>query len=471
MIVVDERPDWRMECEFDRLLEEARIRESMVLAAILRDGVVVSGLSSGHIVLWHLEAAQSRPTRFSAGSTVYSVLVVDDRLVCGCDRYVVVYEWGAVKELEGGSVAAPDVVGKWATPSVELASGARLAPCEANALAWDGSKLWVGCGDGCAYAWDVAADAVAATVKAHDDMILALGWAASARQLATGSEDGTVALYDERTDNSRRLNDLHAGKKVKGFCSALLVDDDATWVTCAGGTEPVAGAKTGHAGWLATYHAASNSVARQVKLDSPCRSIAQHNSDVYVGSDHGVAVYGLHDPSSVLKPSRVLDRGADSPTSVYAIAIADPAPPALLMAHDDAPEPDDDLGSPPAIVRLASRFVHPRPPRCLLVLPLSSTSACPTSSSSSSACLALTKTLADGLVPESRLEVRSRGILRAAIGVAGGGLGVGLALGWRVKRPSVSLRRRRVLGARAGATTSNRLRRDGCGDRTTSRVS
>lgn len=435
MIVVDERRDWRMECEFDRLLEEARIRESMVLAATIRDSILVGGLSSGHIVLWNLEVSQGRPTRFSAGSTVYSVLVVDERLVCGCDRYVVMYAWGAVKELARGSVAAPEVVAKWATPSLELASGARLAPCEANALAWDGSKLWVGCGDGCAYAWDVAADAIATKVKAHDDMILALGWAASARQLATGSEDGTVALYDQRTENSRRLDDLHAGKKVSGFCSALLVDDDATWVTCAGGTEPVAGAKTGHAGWLATYHAASDSVARHVRFDSPCRSIAQHNSDVYVGSDHGVAVYGLHDPASVLKPARVLDGGtANSPASVYAIAIADPAPPALLIAHEDAPEPDDDLGSPPAIVRLASRFFHPRPPRCLPVLPPFSTSACPTSSFSSCVFPPPTKTLVtlaptDGVVSTIQLEVTSRSLLRATKCVAAGGVGVELALG------------------------------------------
>lgn len=390
-------------------LAEARVRLGIVFAsAVGPGGVLVCGLSNGYLVVWDLAVVSSRRRRnrcseeasgsIFVGSCVYCLsLASDDKLlICGCDQFVAVYEWdsivGVARERDAISPVSP--VAKFVPPSPTVASssGATLAPAEANAIAWDAECkcVWIGAGDGSVHRWDPQASSSTSSYEAATDSVLSLAWARSARQLASGSEDGTVALYDARNSNVvrtlRPANDAakgtHAGRSH--HCAAVVLDEDASWLACAGGIESYFSASSGTTtakagGWLATYHAASGSMARYANTESSCHCLAPRASELFVGSDAGMTVWNFFDDDVDEEKNKSLIRSLDTRVSeIFSIEISDPAPRDLLDVVDLPESPDDpdldgvalDLGPLAAIVRpavarlsivLYYSSTHPRP--------------------------------------------------------------------------------------------------------------
>ena len=280
--------------------------DSRIFCTLLKDDVIVAGLSTGHLALWH----PLTKALVDVGSAVYSLAVMNEKIACGCDKFVAFYEWRDLLEaLEGATPAMT----KLELPRVQLATGAALPIAEANALAWDGSKLWIGAGDGKVYAFEE--DRLTASSITHRDMVLALDWRTNL--ITSASEDGTVQQMDPR---SGKVQSYNVGPDA--YCTALNVDD--TWITVAGGIEKREqsfAAKDG--GFLNTYHASSGKKSSTISLDSPCRDLAYHSS-LFLATDLGVLSYDLH---AVQGPPRPLDFSTPSTSSPATISILDPLPP------------------------------------------------------------------------------------------------------------------------------------------------
>lgn len=337
--------------EVTRLLSRARIREGIVFCSVMGPGhVLVCGLSSGHLLAWDLttvawrrrhDKGAAKAGRLWVGSAVYSLCIIpDDRLVCACDQFTAVYPWKLISEAaQLGSFVKALPVAKFVAPQQMMTNGGTMAPAEANAVVWDGDAktLWIGSGDGFAYAWDPETGRESNRVKAASDALLSLAWARSARKLVAGSEDGTVSIYDARQETL--VQTLRPAEDQRAHCAALAIDDEATWLACAGGLEPT-GPKA-RTGWLATYHASSGSLSRFTTTEATCHALETRGSQLFVGSDAGLCVWSLYDDAAT-EPVKVMDVRVDA---VYSIQCFDPAPAALLDATDlpnAPPGPDTD---------------------------------------------------------------------------------------------------------------------------------
>ncbi|KAJ2789484.1 ribosome assembly, partial [Coemansia linderi] len=63
----------------------------------------------------------------------------------------------------------------------------------------DGSQLASGSGDTTVRIWDLATETPRHTLKGHKNWVLSISWSPDGRTLASGSMDNTVRLWDPRT--------------------------------------------------------------------------------------------------------------------------------------------------------------------------------------------------------------------------------------------------------------------------------
>ena len=92
-------------------------------------------------------------------------------------------------------------------PRGELRRGGLGPLSETSALALDPSSgvLYSAAGDGNAYAWDLTAQKCAGRFSGHSDLLHCLSVRSKQQQLLSGSEDGTLRLWDVRTFSSTHV--------------------------------------------------------------------------------------------------------------------------------------------------------------------------------------------------------------------------------------------------------------------------
>eukprot|EP00727_Mastigamoeba_balamuthi_P014287 m51a1_g9481 hypothetical protein (341) ;mRNA; f:608201-609909 len=125
-------------------------------------------------------------------------------------------------------------------PSATAQLPAPLAHRETNAIAFSGSAMVCGCGDGVAYVYDVAGGCAAVgELAGHKGPVLACAARPGTQhEVLTGSEDGSVLLWDLRT---RTCEATFAPPRARGasgaggWVSAVAVDPTGEWLACATG--------------------------------------------------------------------------------------------------------------------------------------------------------------------------------------------------------------------------------------------
>ena len=89
----------------------------------------------------------------------------------------------------------------------ELRRGGLGPLSETSALVLDPSSgvLYSAAGDGNAYAWDLGTQQCTGSFKGHSDLLHCLSVRSRQRQLLSGSEDGTLRLWDVRNFSSTHV--------------------------------------------------------------------------------------------------------------------------------------------------------------------------------------------------------------------------------------------------------------------------
>ena len=164
---------------------------------------------------------------------------------------------GSDEEIRGWRVAelvapdaAPSAKLQLQNPRGELRRGGLGPLSETSALVLDPSSgvLYSAAGDGNAYAWDLGTQQCTGSFKGHSDLLHCLSVRSRQRQLLSGSEDGTLRLWDVRNFSSThvlRPDDPQPGggtasKPVGGgagcgWCSCLAVDMAENWAVAGWG--------------------------------------------------------------------------------------------------------------------------------------------------------------------------------------------------------------------------------------------
>ena len=103
--------------------------------------------------------------------------------------------------------AAPTAKLQLQNPRGELRRGGLGPLSETSALVLDPSSgvLFSAAGDGNAYAWDLGTQKCTGSFKGHSDLLHCLSVRSRQRQLLSGSEDGTLRLWDVRTFSSTHV--------------------------------------------------------------------------------------------------------------------------------------------------------------------------------------------------------------------------------------------------------------------------
>mmetsp|Transcript_4449 Transcript_4449/g.13923 ORF Transcript_4449/g.13923 Transcript_4449/m.13923 type:complete len:354 (+) Transcript_4449:108-1169(+) len=291
-------------------VEKARLAEATIWAVIHVGDVLVAGLSSGHLALWHVRlSAVSDATRaklVAVGSAVYSLALMDGtHLACGCDQFLAAYEWRHLV----AALSEPRAVNR-SVPVQKIA-----VPAEANALAWDAAqkRLWVGAGEG-VYAWRTNDGALETCGPGHRGSTLAIRWGLDG-VLTSASEDGTVLRYD---DKAQKVVSTFTAPFPDAYCAAVqeTTSSGKTIVTVAGGVEPRHNFVAKSSGFVATFDSSSGQCTASQKLDDggPCRDVA----GPYLATDSGV--FGRRDD----------DDGSYAPLSIPNLRVTSPAVIALL---------------------------------------------------------------------------------------------------------------------------------------------
>ncbi|OVA08407.1 WD40 repeat [Macleaya cordata] len=111
---------------------------------------------------------------------------------------------------------------------------------ENNALAIDnqGGSIFSAAGDSCAYCWDVETGKIKMIFRGHTDYLHCIVARNSSNQIITGSEDGTMRIWDCK--NGKCVNVIEPDKHMKSkeafsWISCIGLDASESWLACGNG--------------------------------------------------------------------------------------------------------------------------------------------------------------------------------------------------------------------------------------------
>lgn len=164
-------------------------------------------------------------------------------LSCGDDGRIRGWRW---KDCTESKVPIP-FQGKHVKPVLDLMNPQHKGPWgalspipENNAIAVNvlGGSIYSAAGDSCAYCWDLESCQVKMVFKGHSDYLHCIIARNSADQIITGSEDGTVRIWDCRSGKCTQV--LEPGKEMKSkglssYVGCICLDAGESWLACGSG--------------------------------------------------------------------------------------------------------------------------------------------------------------------------------------------------------------------------------------------
>lgn len=169
-------------------------------------------------------------------------------LSCGDDGRIQGWRW---QEISNAFASAIQNSTSTLQPLLEFKNPQQKGPWgalspmpETNALAIDsqGKRIFSAAGDGYAYCWDMVTGRNVTTFKGHSDYLHCIVARSSQNQVITGSEDGTVRMWDCRTgcciailDPFRATKITKQSKKTSPWVSCMALDTSENWLACGSG--------------------------------------------------------------------------------------------------------------------------------------------------------------------------------------------------------------------------------------------
>lgn len=244
-------------------------------------------------------------------SCIYSLASNDDLLITGSIGELNVWSWKDLKKKEAKTLGSP-----W-----KISQGDNLTKTEVNCLAISSKEskplLFAGCGDNKIYTFDIETRKILSFYEGHDDYIHSLCLSSSGQECVSGSEDGSVRIWDTRKKGEavhkiyphkhESLNRPRLGKWIS--CVALDANDD--WLVCGGGPT------------LCLWHMRSLNPAVPLLTDSTA-NVALFNDDMIISGGSSSEVY--HWSYSGEIKAEVSTSGSN----IFSIAISEKTQPKLL---------------------------------------------------------------------------------------------------------------------------------------------
>ncbi|CAH0515602.1 unnamed protein product [Peronospora belbahrii] len=159
--------------------------------------------------------------------------------------------------------------------------------------------LFLAGGDSVAHEWDVSTQQFTRQFEGHDDYLHAVRYLQHPQELVTGSEDGTLGIWDRRQDKKveflrpRRVTQsptLLSAPLPSLWIGAVAHDDSEIWLACGGGMKRSPGSRfhrmpaTG--GFLSMWHLPSRVPVHYTGTTSDVQDVVFHHMDLLsVGND------------------------------------------------------------------------------------------------------------------------------------------------------------------------------------------
>jgi len=325
-----------------RMIDEAKIRESMILSlASFGDRWIIGGTSGGLLAVWDLGKAtagepgvlsQSPQYRFDArAGAIYDLKVHivpntgRNLLLAATDSGLLVFECDDIIALcsasPSSSLPPPAPLADLALPFPPQRSIRVMHPiAECNGIAVDdvASVAWLAGGDGVAHGFDLHSLAMAHRTGAAGSSpgkgqpLYCVASAPDAKQVFTGGEGGTVAIWDVRSlsrahatletaaaSSQPSSTSAQTSNAKSGWVGAMQVDRGGNWLTVGGGQvgAPAAGSKGGpqERGYLSLWHVPSGTKVCSASSSRPIQALTYHEEALLsVGSESMVTYWDLN---------------------------------------------------------------------------------------------------------------------------------------------------------------------------------
>lgn len=168
-------------------------------------------------------------------------------LSCGDDGRIQGWHWehikdGAYFESDDGKPWKPDFV--LTNPQQKGRRGALAPMPETNAIATNSQEghIFSATGTGHAYCWDIETEKIIMVFEGHSDYLHCICSRPSHKQVITGSEDGTVRIWDCRSASCIAILDpckaskvSKAQKEKSPWVSCVALDSSEKWLVCGTG--------------------------------------------------------------------------------------------------------------------------------------------------------------------------------------------------------------------------------------------
>ncbi|KAL5728712.1 hypothetical protein ACHQM5_001762 [Ranunculus cassubicifolius] len=157
---------------------------------------------------------------------------------CGDDGRIQGWNWKQILNLdmEVSSQGEPlKPIFDLANPQHRGPWGALSPIPENNAIALDfqGGSIFSAAGDSYAYCWDVETSKIKMVFKGHSDYLHCVVARNSSNQIITGSEDGTLRIWDCKSGKCIRV--IHPEKGSLSWISCIDLDASESWLACSSG--------------------------------------------------------------------------------------------------------------------------------------------------------------------------------------------------------------------------------------------
>jgi len=176
---------------------------------------------------------------------IYSLCFCGMNLVSGGDEYIRVWNWEEI--LKPGASSYIEHKAELHNRQEVNHLGSYKQFSETNDLSVDPNTniLYSASGDNNAYSWDIERNCSLNTFQGHTDYVHCIKYIPFTRTIATGSEDGTVRLWDPRISKAAMVLDCskngsnsepHSEKTPNpNWITCLDTDDGGNWLVCGGG--------------------------------------------------------------------------------------------------------------------------------------------------------------------------------------------------------------------------------------------
>ncbi|KAL3667831.1 hypothetical protein V7S43_007381 [Phytophthora oleae] len=178
--------------------------------------------------------------------------------------------------------------------------GALLPATEVNnvAVSKTSGHLFLAGGDSIAHEWDVTTQQFTRQFTGHEDYLHAVRHLQHSQELVTGSEDGTLGIWDMRQHKKveflrPQLTSQSAESSPPSlWVGAVAHDDSEMWLACGGGSKRSPNGRshqTQTGGFLGMWHLPSRVPVHYTKTTSDIHDIVFHHMELLsVGNDAGL---------------------------------------------------------------------------------------------------------------------------------------------------------------------------------------